>query len=224
MKRLPLLLLPICLAGCSAGSSDESDKSDRSASASESGPAPAREPPSPTAPAGFEGYPTTQRDGSPLDEAYCLSVGNEPGNPFNNAKTCFMIACSLGDKPSCEMAESYNGNLWPDGQPPDSDPTTTPAKLEGLDYVAARRHILNYGWQPPDGPCEGVDDGTCRRFPEIGNCSATGLGFCDMHFARKGRCLVIITVGGRPERSEPGGTRVEDVVFRRGPCSKDFNA
>ena len=66
----------------------------------------------------LEGYPTTQPDGSPLTEAYCSKVGDEPGNPVGNSKSCYLIACDKGDKASCDAAATYNGNLWPDGEPP----------------------------------------------------------------------------------------------------------
>ncbi len=63
-------------------------------------------------------YPSVQPDGSPLDAEYCLWVGDQPGNPFDNIKTCVMIACDGGDEDSCEVAETYNLNLWEDGEPP----------------------------------------------------------------------------------------------------------
>jgi hypothetical protein len=66
-----------------------------------------------------DGYPTTRPDGSPLTEDYCGRVGDEPGSAFGNIKTCLMIACDQGDKASCKMAETYNGNLWPEGVPDD---------------------------------------------------------------------------------------------------------
>lgn len=67
-----------------------------------------------TAPVGLEGYPTTQPDGSPLTAAYCLRVGDEPNNTFDNAKTCLMVACEGGDRASCELAATYNGNISQD--------------------------------------------------------------------------------------------------------------
>jgi hypothetical protein len=73
---------------------------------------------------GFEGYPTTQPNGAPLTEDYCVRVGDKPGSPFDNTKTCLMIACQLGDKASCKMMETYNGNLWPNGVPPEEGSQT----------------------------------------------------------------------------------------------------
>lgn len=63
---------------------------------------------------GLEGYPTSRPDGSPLTMAYCLRVGEEPTNPFGNAKACLMVACEQGDRASCRMAATYNGNLGRD--------------------------------------------------------------------------------------------------------------
>jgi hypothetical protein len=63
---------------------------------------------------GLEGYPTSQPDGSPLTVAFCLRVGDEPNNPFDNAKTCLMVACEEGDRASCDMAATFNGNLSQD--------------------------------------------------------------------------------------------------------------
>jgi hypothetical protein len=73
---------------------------------------------------GFEGVPTTQPDGSPLTADYCGKMGDQPGNAFDNTKTCLMIACDKGDKASCKLAETYNGNLWPEGVPPDENSKT----------------------------------------------------------------------------------------------------
>jgi hypothetical protein len=33
-------------------------------------------------------------------------------------------------------------------------PHSRPLRLEGMDYLAARRIILSYGWEPLTGPCE----------------------------------------------------------------------
>jgi hypothetical protein len=69
----------------------------------------------------FEGYPTTQPNGSALTADYCVKVGDEPGSLFGNTKSCLLIACDKGDKASCKLAETYNGNLWPEGVPPDEN-------------------------------------------------------------------------------------------------------
>ena len=97
----------------------------------------------------------------------------------------------------------------------------TSARLEGMTYVKARQVVLSFGWHPLIGGCSGggTDEQTCARYPEIGNCSGTGIGFCDMTFFRRDRCLILVTVGG----SNMGDATVRDVQFRRGPCSKDPN-
>ncbi len=79
---------------------------------------------------GFEGYPTTQPNGSPLTADYCGKVGDQPGNPFDNTKTCLMIACDKGDQDSCKLAESYNGNLWPEGVPPEENSEATSNEVQ----------------------------------------------------------------------------------------------
>jgi hypothetical protein len=99
--------------------------------------------------------------------------------------------------------------------------TTTTTELEGMVYVKARPIILSYGWQPLAGPCGGANKSTCTDFPEVGNCSGTGVGFCDMNFARRDRCLVVITVGGEPTSDNRDYTVIRDVLFSAGPCSKD---
>ena len=98
-----------------------------------------------------------------------------------------------------------------------------PGKLEGKDYLTARKAILSYGWTPLQGDCSGggTDNDTCATYPEIGNCSGTGVGFCDMTFVRRDRCLIVVTVGGEPKATRRGEPKVRDVQFRRGPCSKD---
>ena len=102
-------------------------------------------------------------------------------------------------------------------------PTAKPAKLEGMDYVSARKVILRYGWKPLPGNCGGGGAGnlTCSTYPEIGNCSGSGDGFCDMTFARPNRCLIVVTVGGAPDAKKQGEPVVRDVQFRRENCSKD---
>jgi hypothetical protein len=98
-------------------------------------------------------------------------------------------------------------------------PLTTPAKLEGMEYLKARKVILSYGWMPSPGECSGPDvsDQTCSQYPEIDNCTGVGIGLCGMDFVRRDRCLVLVTIGGAPQ-SQPGDTLVRDVSFLRGPC------
>jgi hypothetical protein len=160
------------------------------------------------------GLPTTKPDGSSLTAAFCDT--KEAARIYGNLKGCSMVACSQGDKQSCEIASQFATQHAP---PPG------PTKLEGMDYNEARRVVLAMGWVPLTGACEGLmDEQTCRRFTEIGNCSGTGLGFCDMHFQRRGRCLTIITVGGFPDGEIDEEPVVRDVQFSRAPCLKDPNA
>ena len=149
-----------------------------------------------------------------LTAAYCLSAEGEKA--FDNTKSCAMAACDQGDVPSCEIARQFATQ---------HAPIARPKKLEGMDYNEAREVLLDMGWVPLTGPCEGImGDDTCSRFPEIGNCSGTGLGFCDMHFERRDRCLTITTVGGPPDGEVDGEPAVRDVHFSRAPCRKDPNA
>ena len=103
---------------------------------------------------------------------------------------------------------------------PKSAPAAKPTKLEGMVYVKARPVILGYGWKPLHGDCGGADKATCANYPEVGNCSAGGYGFCDMTFIRRNRCLVVVTVGGEPQTNKRGEPVVHDVQFRVSPCSK----
>jgi hypothetical protein len=101
-------------------------------------------------------------------------------------------------------------------------PRSSPARLEGMAYVPARRIILSYGWVPAPGPCEvsaGLQASDCESFPELDVCSPVQLGFCSIVFTRRGRCLDIITTGGPPVAGqERGDTEVFRVHFRRGRC------
>ena len=51
----------------------------------------------------------------PVNAAFCLSEAVY--ERYNNTKECAYEACSQGDAEACELAESYNGNLWEDGIP-----------------------------------------------------------------------------------------------------------
>lgn len=156
----------------------------------------------------------TKTDEPRLTAAYCDT--EEAIRVYGNLKGCSMVACDQGDEASCQIARQFATQLAP---------PLSPAKLEGTDYNEARRSILAMGWLPLTGPCEGLmSDTTCDRFPEIGNCSGTGLGFCDMHFERRNRCLTIITVGGYPDGEVDGEPSVRDVHFSRAPCRKYPNA
>ena len=101
-------------------------------------------------------------------------------------------------------------------------PAKKPLKLEGLSYPAARQLIVGYGWLPLQGECGGgaSSNETCRDYPEIGNCAGTGIGLCDMTFARKDRCLLVVTVGGAPRMTRSREPVVRDVQFSPSPCTK----
>ena len=221
MGRFALAIMLAALSACSAGPADQGSAPDAQPAAERGHASEASAVPEPT---DREGPSTTEPAVSLRGAAYCLGPADNAGSAFDNAKECFMLACSLRDRASCGWAATYNGS----GPPIESPPTgsspranSSPARWELLAYVEARRTILDSGWQPLSGPCEGfVGDEVCRKYPEIGNCSGTGLGFCDMHFERNGHCLVVITTGGHPRSEEPGETHVEDVVVRKGPCDK----
>ena len=127
-----------------------------------------------------------------------------------------MVACTNGDRASCEAAASYEGNL---GQSDDRAPASRLLRLEDMEYLAAHKIITGDGWRPVAGRCEGVvDPATCQAFPEIGNCSGNGVGYCDMAFSRKTQCLIVVTTGGAPQISE-NHAQVRDVSFRSPPCA-----
>lgn len=95
-----------------------------------------------------------------------------------------------------------------------------PVRLEGMGYLAARGIILGYGWEPVTGSCL-EDDSECASFPEIHVCSDVAPGYCGMVFTRRNRCLYLTTSGAQPIAGEERDAHVIEVVFRRGPCSKD---
>lgn len=155
---------------------------------------------------------------TPASAAERVDCGDERNGGYDNAKACYYDQCNKGDAEACRMAKSFNGNLFPDGDP-------AKVRLEGKAYSDARAVILSLGWSPLEGPCigGGAGEATCSDFPEIGNCSGTGVGYCDMTFRRKDRCLTVVTTGGAPDRKDPEGVTVDWVRFSKAPCSKDPN-
>jgi len=153
---------------------------------------------------------------APASAAARVDCSDERNGGYGNAKECYFATCKQGDAEACRMAESYNGNLYPDGDPKG-------LRLEDMAYLDAREVILALGWSPVEGPCMGGGTGetTCSDFPEIGNCSGTGVGYCDMAFRRKDRCLAVVTTGGAPDRTDPEGVAVDWVRFSKAPCDKD---
>ena len=93
---------------------------------------------------------------------------------------------------------------------------STPLKLEGMEYLQARSIILNLGWKPDRGSCQGIalTRQICHRFPEIDECSGVGLGYCSMHFVRNGRILNLVTIGGPPRLDGQSDTVVRGVQFQ----------
>jgi hypothetical protein len=156
---------------------------------------------------------------APSPNATPVNCGDERSGGYGSAKECYYATCKQGDAEACRIAESFNGNLFPDGDP-------DKARLEGMAYLDAREVILTLGWSPVEGPCMGggARETTCADFPEIGNCSGTGVGYCDMTFRRKDRCLAVVTTGGTPDRTDREGVAVDWVRFSKAPCKKDPNA
>jgi hypothetical protein len=103
-----------------------------------------------------------------------------------------------------------------------ASPASKAIKLEGMEYLKARRVILGHGWRPSAGSCRGPDVSarTCATYPEVGICSGLGNGPCGMTFVRRSRCLLLSTIGGAPQ-AKPGDTVIVDVTFRPAPCPKE---
>lgn len=96
-----------------------------------------------------------------------------------------------------------------------------PTKLEGMEYLKARRVILGFGWKPWVGHCE-ADAKTCAAFPEVDVCSASFPIQCGMRFVREGSCLMVGTAGEAPPGYEEGEPHVDGVVFRHSTCERIF--
>ena len=97
----------------------------------------------------------------------------------------------------------------------------TVLRLEGLEYPAARKIILGYGWVPMKGGClenEGTE--VCGQFPELINCTQGQPEFCILRFSKTGRCLQIMTRGGY--LADNGGTFVGRVTFINKKCKKSL--
>jgi len=96
------------------------------------------------------------------------------------------------------------------------------ARLEGMPYKEARVVIMGFGWRPYPGDCSGPDvaQENCKAFPEIDHCTGVEEGYCFLRFAKKGRCLTLLTLGGAPQVGPYGGdTSIKTVRFSRGSCA-----
>jgi hypothetical protein len=188
MRHGALILVPI-LAACSGADERAPDAppTDRAIAAASAAPAPAT--------------------------AIPVDCGDASNGGYDNAKACYYATCNKGDAEACRMAESFNGNVYPDGDP-------RAMRLEDMAYPEAREVILGMGWIPAGEDCGGGGTGeaTCSDFPEIDSCSGTGMGFCAMTFRRGDRCLDVVTTEGAPERGVADRPFVKDVSFRKGPC------
>lgn len=154
---------------------------------------------------------------SPTDILDKVDCGDGSGSGPKHSKSCYLDACRQGIREACEIATSDRPLRAIFGV------TDAAPQLEDMAYLGARKVILGLGWQPLGGPCEGVLQATCTDFPEIGNCSGTGVGYCDMTFRRADRCLTVVTTGGAPDRAEPESVAVDWVRFSKAPCNKDPN-
>ena len=54
---------------------------------------------------------------APSPTATPVDCGDERSGGYGNAKECYYATCKQGDAVACRMAESFNGNLYPDGGP-----------------------------------------------------------------------------------------------------------
>lgn len=154
---------------------------------------------------------------APSPAATPVDCQDEQSGGYGNAKECYYATCKQGDAEACRMAESFNGNLFPEGDP-------NAVRLVDMTYPEAREVIVGMGWIPAgNGSCSGwvPGDNTCADFPEIDDCSGTGMGYCAMTFLRGDRCLDVLTIEGRPKRGVTDSPFVNDVSFRKGPCGTE---
>jgi hypothetical protein len=79
-----------------------------------------------------------------------------------------------------------------------------PAFYQGMPYSEAREKMLDLGWQVPIVNYSCVDKvfkHICNQYPEVDDCSGTGMGFCLFNFTdSNGKVLTITTAGQDPLR------------------------
>ena len=94
-----------------------------------------------------------------------------------------------------------------------------PDDSSGLDpYLTLRDAMLDDGWTPVAGACQGVFNVPCEDFPEIENCTGTGLGFCDMTFERNQSCLSVVITDGPPSLEDRQDAPVYSTRKYAKPC------
>ena len=148
--------------------------------------------------------------------AHNIDCGDARNGGYDNAKTCYYDQCNKGDAEACRMAESFNGNIFPDDD-------TSAVRLEDMSYPEAREVIRGMGWLPAGEDCGGggTSETTCADFPETDYCSGVELGYCGMTFRRGILCLSVLTTEGAPERGVADRPYVNDISFRKGPCQTE---
>lgn len=75
-----------------------------------------------------------------------------------------------------------------------------PSFYQGMPYSEARTKMLHLGWQVPivnySEQCEWMEE-ICSKYPEVDDCSGTGMGFCNFIFTDSSGKRFIITTAGR---------------------------
>lgn len=105
MKQFALiagLMLAACQPEGDSAPEVGSTAATANARSAESSPAPATSP---------SDSPTPAASASSLTADFCDEHGDDPDSPYGNRKSCYMQACEAGDKASCDLMGSYNGNL-----------------------------------------------------------------------------------------------------------------
>ncbi len=77
-----------------------------------------------------------------------------------------------------------------------------PSFYQGMPYSEARAKMLDLGWQVPvvnySKTCEFIKE-ICNQYPEVDDCSGTGMGFCLFIFTdSNGKRFIITTAGQDP--------------------------
>lgn len=75
-----------------------------------------------------------------------------------------------------------------------------PSFYKGMPYSEGRKKMLDLGWQVPvinySENCEFMQE-ICSKYPEVDDCSGTGLGFCLFIFTDSNGKRFKITTAGR---------------------------